>query len=156
ATHRRLAARDAELEVLHSGMENELVEQRHERRTLDDEAQLVNEELHSLQSRKTNLPRRSLDLRERMVNDLGIDADDLPFAGELLQVSDDTRDWEGAAERVLRNFAMSMLVPDRHYEAVAGWINEHHLGARIVYYRVPARPAQEAPPERRGATPLLV
>ena len=31
-----------------------------------------------------------------------------------------------------------MLVPDEHYAAVSDWINAHHLGGRLVYYRVPA------------------
>ena len=38
---------------------------------------------------------------------------------------------------MLRGFALSVLVPDRHYAAVSDWINGHHLSGRIVYYRVP-------------------
>jgi len=36
---------------------------------------------------------------------------DMPFAGELIQVREDERDWEGAAERLLRSFGLSLLVP---------------------------------------------
>ena len=45
-------------------------------------------------------------------------ADALPFAGELLQIRDDERDWEGAIERLLHNFGLSLLVPDEHYATV--------------------------------------
>ncbi len=62
----------------------------------------------------------------------------LPFAGELIQVRADATDWEGAAERVLHNFALSLLVPSHHYDAVAAGWTRRHLGARLVYYRVPA------------------
>ena len=62
--------------------------------------------------------------------------DALPFAGELIAVRDDQLDWEGAAERLLHGFALSILVPDEHYRAVSDWINDHHLDARVVYYRV--------------------
>ena len=57
-------------------------------------------------------------------------------------------DWEGAAERLLHGFALSLLVPDEQYTAVSDWINDHHLGTRLVYYRVPA-----ASPASPGSPP---
>ena len=46
---------------------------------------------------------------------------ELPFAGELIAVADDSREWEGAAERLLRGFALSLLVPDSLYaETLSG------------------------------------
>src|SRR5690606_33440541 len=61
------------------------------------------------------------------------------FAGELIQVRDDERDWEGAAERLLRGFGLSLLVPDAHYKAVTDWVDRQHLGARLVYFHVRQR-----------------
>ena len=156
ATRARIESRDDELQNRLTALENELTEQRHEHRSLNDEALSVNDELRSLASRQSNLPRRSLELRDELCTDLGIDTDDLPFAGELIQVREDAREWEGAAERVLRNFALSLLVPNAHYDAVAGWIDGHHLNARIIYFRVPPRPVSAQPPERRAVQPLLV
>lgn len=60
----------------------------------------------------------------------------MPFAGELLQVREGERDWEGAAERLLRNFGLSLLVPDAHYAGVADWVDRTHLRGRLVYFRV--------------------
>jgi len=156
ATRQRIEARDAELQGRVAALENELTEQRHSLRALDNEAVSANEELRSLQSRQTNLPRRSLELRDELCAHLGIDADDLPFAGELIRVRDNATPWEGAAERVLHNFALSLLVPDAHYDAVAAWIDGRNLNARIVYFRVPPHPAPSAVPERRGSQPLLL
>jgi uncharacterized protein YPO0396 len=102
-----------------------------------DEAAEVNAELRSLKERKTNIPRQNLDLRALLCRELRLAEDALPFAGELIGVRPEEADWEGAAERFLRNFALSVLVPDRHYQAVSDWINDHHLRGRIVYYRVP-------------------
>ena len=59
-------------------------------------------------------------------------------------------DWEGAAERLLRGFALSVLVPDLHYAAVAEWINGHHLTGRIVYFRVPQAAGSASPPSPLG------
>ena len=156
ATRERAAARQVELEVEHSTIENDLNERRFEQRSISEESEGVNKELHSLQTRRSNIPRDSLELRQRLCDDLAIEADRLPFAGELIQVLEEARQWEGAAERVLHNFALSLLVPDQHYEVVAAWINDHHLNARIVYYRVPARSAPATLPERRSTHPLLV
>ncbi|TFV63840.1 hypothetical protein E4P41_03750 [Geodermatophilus sp. DF01-2] len=96
-------------------------------------------ELASLRGRSSSLPRQSLELRQRLVTELGVPGAALPFAGELIQVGEAHREWEGAAERLLRGFALSLLVPDEHYPVVSRWIDAHHLGARLVYYRVPAR-----------------
>ena len=77
-----------------------------------------------------------LELRATLSDALGLTEETLPFAGELLQVRDDERDWEGAIERVLHNFGLSLLVPEAHYAAVAAWVDRTHLGGRLVYYRV--------------------
>ncbi len=106
-------------------------------RTLNDEATGVNTELRSLRQRDNNIPLPQLELRDRICRELRLSAADLPYAGELIAVREDQSDWEGAAERVLRPFALSILVPDRHYAAVSDWIDGHHLGGRVVYYRVP-------------------
>jgi uncharacterized protein YPO0396 len=62
----------------------------------------------------------------------------MPYAGELIQVRDDERDWEGAAERLLRGFGLSLLVPDAHYAAVSDWVDRTQLKGRLVYFRVRA------------------
>ncbi len=66
----------------------------------------------------------------------------MPFAGELIQVRDEERDWEGAAERLLRSFGLSLLVPDAHYKAVADWVDRSHLRGRLVYFHVRPRKAR--------------
>jgi uncharacterized protein YPO0396 len=118
--------------------QNKLTEISVVKRDLDAEAGDVNAELRSLRARKSNIPVRDLELRTRLCHELRLAEDALPFAGELIEVRPEESDWEGAAERLLRGFALSVLVPDDHYAAVSDWINGHHLGGRVVYYRVPA------------------
>ncbi len=129
-------------------------------KALHDEAAEVNAELRSLQQRKTNIPKKQLELRAWLCRELRIGEDALPFAGELIAVRDDEADWEGAAERVLHGFALSVLVPDEHYAAVSDWIDGHHLKDRVVYYRVPEPSRSAATPPRYGpgtlAAKLLV
>jgi uncharacterized protein YPO0396 len=130
---------------------NRLTEIEVEAKQFRDEAAEVNAELRSLQERKTNIPRQNLDLRALLCRELRLAEDTLPFAGELIAVRREESDWEGAAERLLRNFALSVLVHDRHYQAASDWINDHHLRGRIVYYRVP-----ESAAVGRGQPPLPI
>lgn len=98
-------------------------------------------EIDSLKARRSNIPAEQVLMRTALCNALKLAEDDMPFAGELLQVHDSERDWEGAAERLLRSFGLSLLVPDEHYAAVAEWVDKTHLKGRLVYFRIrpPAR-----------------
>ncbi len=98
----------------------------------------VNQEIKSLKSRKSNIEARQIQIRSALVIALGITEDKLPFAGELLRVRDEERAWEGAAERLLRSFGLSMLVPDEQYRAVSQWVDENPLSGRFVYFHVRA------------------
>lgn len=131
----------------HADLQNRLTDSAVARKNLDEEAAELNAELISLRSRRSNIPKRSLDLRSWICDQLALNDDDLPFAGELIQVRPEESAWEGAAERLLRGFALSILVPEAHYPAVSGWINDHHLGTRLVYYRVPAEVRPYSLPE---------
>ncbi|MEO3782356.1 SbcC/MukB-like Walker B domain-containing protein [Actinocorallia sp. B10E7] len=125
-----------------------------EGRQLKDRAEALNKEIRSLRDRKNNIPTHRLELRAWLCRELDVREEDLPFAGELIRIRPEESRWEGAAERLLRPFALSMLVPENLYTEVSDWINEHHLGARLVYYRVPADlPARS--PDPRGHGPAL-
>ncbi|HEV2345485.1 MAG TPA: ATP-binding protein [Actinocrinis sp.] len=144
-TAEQFAARRDELAAARIGWEerqakaqNRLTEIGVERASLDAEAKEVAAELRSMQEHRNNIPRRSLELRDRLCAELGLTAAELPFAGELIQVRPEEAAWEGAAERVLRGFALSLLVSTEHYGPVSEWIDAHHLGTRVVYFRVPA------------------
>jgi uncharacterized protein YPO0396 len=121
---------------------------------LDATAAELNTELLSLRSRKSNIPKRQLDLRAMLCRELQLDENILPFVGELIAVREEATNWEGAAERLLHSFALSILVPGEHYPAVSDWINGHHLGDRVVYYQVPAAAmtSRAAPPQLGNTT----
>ena len=93
-------------------------------------------EINSLKARRSNIPTEQVAMRTALCKALGMFEADVLFAGELLQVRDDERDWEGAAERLLRNFGLSLLVPDEHYAKVADWVDRTHLRGRLVYFRI--------------------
>ncbi|MDT0460682.1 ATP-binding protein [Streptomyces sp. DSM 41527] len=106
-------------------------------------------EITSLQQQRSSIPAQLLELRRELAGAIGVGVDILPFAGELIQVRDDEADWAGAAERVLRGFALSLLVPHTHYDAVSSWVNGRHLGLKLVYYQVPAHTPRATLPDDR-------
>lgn len=112
-----------------------------------EQAEELETELQSLRQRPTQIPQHNMQLRSRILNALKLPAEELPFAGELLQVREEEKDWQGAIERQLHGLGLSLLVPDRHYRAVSDYVDRHHLGGKLVYLRTleHRRPPQEEP-----------
>lgn len=119
-----------------AAVQNELTDRSVEMAQGRAEHTALSDEIRSLRARRSNIDAQHIALRAALCQALRVREDHMPFAGELLQVHDDVRDWEGAAERVLHGFALSLLVPDAHYAKVAQWVDDTHLKGRLVYYRV--------------------
>lgn len=85
------------------------------------------EELLSLKKRETQIPAWLISLRKQICEDLRIQETDIPFAGELLKTREDEKEWEGAIERLLHDFGISLLVPRQHYRSVSQYINGRTL-----------------------------
>ncbi|MDR0442037.1 MAG: hypothetical protein LBH44_01360 [Treponema sp.] len=96
---------------------------------------IARREVEALERQPSNIPADMLDMRGKIASALGISEAALPFAGELIEVKQDESSWQGAIERVLRGFALSILVDERSYSALSNYINGTHLGKRLVYYR---------------------
>lgn len=159
---RDLPGRRARLADAKRGVDNDYAEAIGVVKDLNRRRSVLDDELASLDQRTSNLPTEQFELRARLCADLGLDVTVLPYAGELLDVADDHAQWRGAAERVLRAFALSLLVPHEHYDAVTDWVNSRRLsfrghegrpmGAKLVFERVSARRV----PLQRQATEQLV
>ncbi|WP_239185298.1 ATP-binding protein [Candidatus Nitrotoga sp. HW29] len=102
-------------------------------------------EINSLKARRSNISSEQVIMRTALCKALNLSEEEMPFAGELLQVHEDERDWEGAAERLLRSFGLSLLVPDERYAAVAEWVDKTQLKGRLVYFRVRQHSRSELP-----------
>src|SRR5581483_4046009 len=94
------------------------------------------EEVESLRRQSSNVPARMLQLRARLAGELGIAETALPFTAELIEVLPREEAWRGAVERLLRGFALSLLVEERYYSAVSDLVNRASLGDRLAYNRV--------------------
>ncbi len=119
-----------------SELQNDLTEQGVTLRQGKQEHGELSAEIASLKSRRSNIPGEQVALRAALCKVVGLPEGEIPFAGELLRVREEERDWEGAAERLLRSFGLSLLVPDSHYGAVAQWVDRTNLKGRVIYFRI--------------------
>lgn len=117
-------------------LQNEWVELQMAFRKEYEEHQHLSEEIASLRLRPSNIPGFYVQIRARLAEAIGVLSDDLPFAGELLQVRSGEEQWEGALERVLNGLALSLLVSEENYGRVSQWVNDTHLNGRLVYLRM--------------------
>lgn len=70
-------------------------------------------------------------LRDELVSSLGLSADECLFIGELLDVKDDERLWQGAIERALGGLRTTLAVPEQSFSMVTKWLNVRHTGLHV-------------------------
>ncbi len=129
-------ARHIEMQQRRAADTEAITERKVTLRAVERQSEELRNEIRSLQGRNSNIDTHSVRLRDRLAEAIGVDGSALPFAGELIQVRDSEARWRGAAERVLRGFALSVLVPVDRYAEVARWVDQNHLRGRFVYFRV--------------------
>ena len=117
-------------------IQNELNEAGVEFRIKREEHEGLQTEIRGLKARRSNIDEKQIAIRRSLCADLGLVEEKMPFIGELLRVREEERDWEGAIERLLHGFGLSLLVPEEHYSLVAGWVDGNNLKGRLVYFRV--------------------
>ncbi|MDO5062235.1 MAG: ATP-binding protein [Peptostreptococcaceae bacterium] len=136
ANRQKLPQLKQELENKNNELQDQLVAvgleiEKHKERESESQA-----EIRSLSQRTSNIPSKLIELREDLCSEMKIDASEIAFAGELLEVKPSEIQWEGAIERLVHSFAISILVPEKHYATVSKWVNQKNLGTKLVYFKV--------------------
>lgn len=119
-------------------------------RELDQKEEATGRALRGLERRRVLIPDDFQNIRDMVCGHTGIESEQLPFAGELVEVMPEHEEWTGVIERLMHNFGVSMLVPERHYQKVVPLINRQRLcdvsgrrGIRFLFQRVPDMPIHE-------------
>ena len=107
-------------------------------KALDKAGKAAQAELDSLRQRKSSIPAEYIAIRQELCASLNLAEGEIPFAGELMEVREEESEWEGALERLLHGFGISLLVPEAHYGEVIDWMEHHALHQHMVYYKVEA------------------
>jgi uncharacterized protein YPO0396 len=108
---------------------------KYEERTNLNAKKELEEDLEFLKNRNSQIDPRFLRMRNQIAEDLELDATDIPFVGELIQVRSDESDWQGAIERRLHDFGLSILVKDEDFTRIRDYVNDTDLKNKIVYLR---------------------
>ena len=104
-------------------------------------------ERDALRATGSLIPVKARERREVIARGAGVDAFDLPYAAELIDVTEGEERWRPAAEKVLRNFGLRLLVPERIKDQVTRFIDEHDMHAIVEYSIVTAASAHQPHPE---------
>lgn len=98
---------------------------------IDDNTNTIKE----LRKSAGNITGRVAEIRNEIIAAVGASANEIPFIGQLIKVKDSEKEWENAIERILHNFALRLIVPEKYYKQVNEYVNNRNLKGRIVYHR---------------------
>ncbi|MEP7376182.1 MAG: ATP-binding protein [Chitinophagaceae bacterium] len=112
-----------------------------EQETVQKKIENLQGQISSLLSRKNRIPDELIDARRRLIDLLDITEDEMPFIGELIKVKSSEQLWEDSIERLLHNFAMQLLVPEKFSKAVNHFIYNNDMQAKLVYHKVDRKPS---------------
>lgn len=101
------------------------------KKDIDDNTAVI----ETLLKNKNNISGREAEIRELILQEVDATTTEIPFIGELIRVKDNERVWENSIEKILHNFALRLIVPEKYYKAVSEFVNSHNLKGRIVYHR---------------------
>jgi uncharacterized protein YPO0396 len=97
------------------------------------ESEGLRSDLAYYQGRRGNIPRELSEARDAMARAAGLNPEDLPFAGELMEVRDGEGDWREAIEICLHSLSRTVLVDRKCYDDLSRDIDPVKLGTRISF-----------------------
>lgn len=128
-----------EKDALQVTIDRQLMEEKRQTQNRQDEiSSTISERVNTiryLQQHKNNISGRVAEIRDEILEAVGANTEEIPFIGELIRVKDEERDWEYSIERILHNFALRLVVPEKYYKQVNEYVSSHNLRGRIVYQR---------------------
>ncbi|MCV7178964.1 ATP-binding protein [Mycolicibacterium sphagni] len=98
------------------------------------------------------LPEFAITMREHICAAVGVDASELPYIAELMDLRPEQSRWRVAVEKVLRGVGLRLLVPDDQYAAVLRFVNETNMGGRLQLHHVRASLVGAAPADAEPNT----
>lgn len=93
------------------------------------------ETIKALQKNKNNIAGREAEIRDDILEHISATKEEIPFIGELIKVRENEGVWELSAEKILHNFALRLIVPEKYYSKVNEYVNQTNLKGRITYQR---------------------
>lgn len=122
------------IEEKNANFQNQITRDSVTKSRYEDKFKEIEVEIKHLENNRSNIPKHISNIRDEMAKALNIEIENLPFAGELIEVKD--KGWQGAIERVLHGFSLSLLISDGYYKRVSEYVNKTNLRGKLVYLKV--------------------
>lgn len=103
-------------------------------------AETLAEQIRSYQRRASNIDDRSIAARRAIASACALKEDQLPFAGELMDVSAEAGMWRLAAEKALHSLARTLLVPGEFLAQVTHAIDKLDGLGRVRWSDISQKP----------------
>lgn len=100
----------------------------------------LEQDIQLLQQQRNNITGKIVQIRQQILEQVGATEEEIPFVAELVQIIPGEEKWEFAIEKLLRSFALRLIVPDAYYKAVIKYVNQTNLQGRIVFERFVDQP----------------
>jgi uncharacterized protein YPO0396 len=117
-------------------IETDLVTSRQEQGEKQKAFDIIRSDIEYLQNRKDKITGLTAQIRQRILEHVNATEDEIPFAGELMEVRKEEQIWEAAIEKLLNSFGRCLVVPEKYYREVNKFVNANDMGGKIVYHRV--------------------
>lgn len=102
---------------------------------LPKDIQDVVQNIQVLQRNQNNITGHVARIRDEILQHIGASKHEIPFIAELIKVRRDEMTWEAAIEKILHNFGLRLIVPEKYYKQVNAYVNNTNLKGKIVYQR---------------------
>jgi len=79
----------------------------------------------------SNIDLKYQQLRDELVESLGLEKEQCMFIGELVDVDEHQRHWQGAIERALGGLRTTLAVPAERFPMATRWLNTRHTGLHV-------------------------
>lgn len=91
-------------------------------------------------SRTNLLDEKFIEARKTISEKLNIPLNELPFVCELIQVKDSQKDWLPAIEKLLKPFALNLIIQREYYERAGGFISDFTFNdVKINFFKLESR-----------------
>ena len=125
----------AALEAERKGKDENIRLSKNKRDDLKSQIEIGVDTIRALQKNKNNIAGREVEIRDEILEYIGATIEEIPFIGELIKVNDEEQEWETSIEKVLHNFALRLIIPEKYYAKVNEYVNRTNLKGRIIYQR---------------------
>jgi len=111
-----------------------LRKQAQDKEQVETQQEEISGQVRSLEEREGKINEKQVRIRSQIAEALGVSPRELPFVGELVQVKDAEARWTGVIERLVHNFALCVLVPERLRQQMDQHVHRTNLNGRLVYH----------------------